>query len=169
MLVSAHRMKRPWQGQVEPSLLKAVPRHDPQNPLCPGATRANGEVSFYLQASPCLVLPPKHRHLWAIPYHIFPLVLGPHPTVLRDYLLLRLRGHSCWCPALSPPPPSHELFYGYHTWLCSGFTTGSTLGLLLAGLRRQVDCWRLNQFRHMQGKALPAVLSLRPPQSSILF
>uniref|UniRef100_A0A8V5KY85 Galactose-1-phosphate uridyl transferase n=3 Tax=Euarchontoglires TaxID=314146 RepID=A0A8V5KY85_MOUSE len=36
-------MKRPWQGQVEPQLLKTVPRHDPLNPLCPGATRANGE------------------------------------------------------------------------------------------------------------------------------
>ncbi|XP_021783109.2 galactose-1-phosphate uridylyltransferase isoform X2 [Papio anubis] len=38
-------MKRPWQGQVEPQLLKTVPRHDPLNPLCPGATRANGEVN----------------------------------------------------------------------------------------------------------------------------
>ncbi|ELK34270.1 Galactose-1-phosphate uridylyltransferase [Myotis davidii] len=45
VLVSAHRMKRPWQGQVEPSLLETVPRHDPRNPLCPGATRANGEVN----------------------------------------------------------------------------------------------------------------------------
>ncbi|KAI5942153.1 galactose-1-phosphate uridylyltransferase isoform X3 [Manis javanica] len=45
VLVSAHRMKRPWQGQVEPPLLKIVPRHDPHNPLCPGATRANGEVN----------------------------------------------------------------------------------------------------------------------------
>uniref|UniRef100_A0A8C9QV01 Galactose-1-phosphate uridylyltransferase n=1 Tax=Spermophilus dauricus TaxID=99837 RepID=A0A8C9QV01_SPEDA len=51
VLVSAHRMKRPWQGQVEPQLLKTVPRHDPVilgvplNPLCPGATRANGEVN----------------------------------------------------------------------------------------------------------------------------
>ncbi|KAK2501179.1 hypothetical protein MC885_003386 [Smutsia gigantea] len=45
VLVSAHRMKRPWQGQVEPPLLKVVPRHDPHNPLCPGATPANGEVN----------------------------------------------------------------------------------------------------------------------------
>ncbi|XP_036753944.2 interleukin-11 receptor subunit alpha isoform X3 [Manis pentadactyla] len=45
VLVSAHRMERPWQGQVEPPLLKIVPRHDPHNPLCPGATRANGEVN----------------------------------------------------------------------------------------------------------------------------
>lgn len=46
VLVSAHRMKRPWQGQVEPPLATTVPRHDPHNPLCPGATRANGEVSL---------------------------------------------------------------------------------------------------------------------------
>lgn len=46
VLVSAHRMKRPWQGQVEPEPLQTVPRHDPLNPLCPGATRANGEVSL---------------------------------------------------------------------------------------------------------------------------
>lgn len=46
VLVSAHRMKRPWQGQVEPPPLTTVPRHDPHNPLCPGATRANGEVSL---------------------------------------------------------------------------------------------------------------------------
>ncbi|KAM7319641.1 hypothetical protein ACRRTK_021324 [Alexandromys fortis] len=45
VLVSAHRMKRPWQGQVEPQPLETVPRHDPLNPLCPGATRANGEVN----------------------------------------------------------------------------------------------------------------------------
>lgn len=38
-------MKRPWQGQVEPQPLETVPRHDPLNPLCPGATRANGEVN----------------------------------------------------------------------------------------------------------------------------
>uniref|UniRef100_A0A8C5LJW6 Galactose-1-phosphate uridylyltransferase n=1 Tax=Jaculus jaculus TaxID=51337 RepID=A0A8C5LJW6_JACJA len=51
VLVSAHRMKRPWQGQVEPQLLKTVPRHDPLNPLCPGATRANGEVNPYYEGT----------------------------------------------------------------------------------------------------------------------
>ncbi|XP_071964895.1 galactose-1-phosphate uridylyltransferase-like [Antedon mediterranea] len=44
VLVSAHRMKRPWKGQVEkPS--EEVARHDPKNPLCPGATRPNGKVN----------------------------------------------------------------------------------------------------------------------------
>ncbi|XP_014641479.1 PREDICTED: galactose-1-phosphate uridylyltransferase-like [Ceratotherium simum simum] len=45
VLVSAHHMKWPWQGPVEPPLLKTVPRHDPHNPLCPGATQDNGEVN----------------------------------------------------------------------------------------------------------------------------
>nr|XP_042126950.1 galactose-1-phosphate uridylyltransferase isoform X3 [Peromyscus maniculatus bairdii]XP_042126951.1 galactose-1-phosphate uridylyltransferase isoform X3 [Peromyscus maniculatus bairdii] len=44
-------MKRPWHGQVEPQLLKTVPRHDPRNPLCPGATRANGEVNPHYEGT----------------------------------------------------------------------------------------------------------------------
>lgn len=45
VLVSAHRMKRPWKGQVEKPPEDNTPRHDPNNPLCPGSVRANGEVS----------------------------------------------------------------------------------------------------------------------------
>ncbi|XP_042306786.1 galactose-1-phosphate uridylyltransferase-like isoform X2 [Sceloporus undulatus] len=47
VLVSAHRMRRPWQGQVErdPQEDKANPHCDPANPLCPGARRASGEVN----------------------------------------------------------------------------------------------------------------------------
>jgi len=44
VLVSAHRMKRPWAGQVEKPPEEHIPRYDPRNPLCPGNTRANGEV-----------------------------------------------------------------------------------------------------------------------------
>uniref|UniRef100_A0A671T9H3 Galactose-1-phosphate uridylyltransferase-like n=1 Tax=Sinocyclocheilus anshuiensis TaxID=1608454 RepID=A0A671T9H3_9TELE len=45
VLVSAHRMKRPWKGQVEKQPEDNIPRHDPNNPLCPGSVRANGEVN----------------------------------------------------------------------------------------------------------------------------
>lgn len=45
VLVSAHRMKRPWAGQVEKPAEEHIPRYDPHNPLCPGNTRANGEVN----------------------------------------------------------------------------------------------------------------------------
>lgn len=43
--MSPHRMKRPWGGQVEPSTDEELPDYDPNNPLCPGNVRANGEVS----------------------------------------------------------------------------------------------------------------------------
>ncbi|XP_071509777.1 galactose-1-phosphate uridylyltransferase-like [Diadema antillarum] len=45
ILVSPHRMKRPWKGQVEKLPEQKIPRHDPKNPLCPGATRAHGDVN----------------------------------------------------------------------------------------------------------------------------
>lgn len=45
VLVSPHRMKRPWSGQVEKPSRQSVKRHDPNNPLCPGVTRPNGETN----------------------------------------------------------------------------------------------------------------------------
>uniref|UniRef100_A0A8C4QXL3 Galactose-1-phosphate uridylyltransferase n=1 Tax=Eptatretus burgeri TaxID=7764 RepID=A0A8C4QXL3_EPTBU len=45
VLVSSHRMRRPWHGQHERAEEDRVPRHDPTNMLCPGARRANGQVN----------------------------------------------------------------------------------------------------------------------------
>lgn len=45
VLVSAHRMKRPWAGQVERPPEEQIPRYEPSNPLCPGNRRASGQVS----------------------------------------------------------------------------------------------------------------------------
>ena len=45
VLVSPHRTARPWQGQVEKPTADERPRHDPHCYLCPGVTRANGEVN----------------------------------------------------------------------------------------------------------------------------
>jgi UDPglucose--hexose-1-phosphate uridylyltransferase len=42
LLVSPHRAKRPWQGQVEKTAQEGRPAHDPQCYLCPGNERANG-------------------------------------------------------------------------------------------------------------------------------
>jgi UDPglucose--hexose-1-phosphate uridylyltransferase len=42
VLVSPHRMQRPWQGQVEPPAAESRPRHDPGCYLCPGNERAGG-------------------------------------------------------------------------------------------------------------------------------
>lgn len=43
MLVSPHRARRPWQGQVEPVPPEDRPSYDPTCYLCPGNVRANGE------------------------------------------------------------------------------------------------------------------------------
>ena len=42
VLVSPHRMKRPWQGKVDTPPLEERPRYDPGCYLCPGNTRAGG-------------------------------------------------------------------------------------------------------------------------------
>jgi len=45
ILVSPHRMKRPWQGKQETTAPDNKPQYDPKCYLCPGNTRANGEVN----------------------------------------------------------------------------------------------------------------------------
>lgn len=45
VLVSPHRMKRPWGGKVEALPPDNRPAYDPSCYLCPGNTRANGEVN----------------------------------------------------------------------------------------------------------------------------
>lgn len=44
ILVSPHRLNRPWQGKIDPPPRESIIDNDPSNPLCPGATRSNGEV-----------------------------------------------------------------------------------------------------------------------------
>lgn len=45
VLVSPHRSKRPWQGQVEPVPAATRPAYDPSCYLCPGNERAGGAVN----------------------------------------------------------------------------------------------------------------------------
>jgi len=44
VLVSPHRMKRPWKGHIESPQDDDIPAFDARNPLCPGALRPNGVV-----------------------------------------------------------------------------------------------------------------------------
>lgn len=43
LLVSPHRAKRPWQGQVEPDTSQSLPTYDENCYLCPGNARTSGE------------------------------------------------------------------------------------------------------------------------------
>lgn len=45
LIVSPHRTKRPWQGQVEPAVRPDLPAYDPECYLCPGNKRAGEKVN----------------------------------------------------------------------------------------------------------------------------
>ena len=45
ILVSPQRNQRPWQGQIETKEADDLPEYDSDCYLCPGNTRANGEVN----------------------------------------------------------------------------------------------------------------------------
>ncbi len=45
VLVSPHRTQRPWQGQIERPAQPAALAYDPECYLCPGNTRAHGDVN----------------------------------------------------------------------------------------------------------------------------
>jgi UDPglucose--hexose-1-phosphate uridylyltransferase len=45
VLCSPHRLKRPWQGQVDPPAPETRPAYDPACYLCPGNPRAGGETN----------------------------------------------------------------------------------------------------------------------------
>ncbi len=45
VLVSPHRMKRPWQGKVEDQAADSRPAYDKNCYLCPGNTRADGSTN----------------------------------------------------------------------------------------------------------------------------
>lgn len=45
VLVSPHRLLRPWQGQLESAEVETLPAYDVECYLCPGNTRANGSTN----------------------------------------------------------------------------------------------------------------------------
>ena len=45
VLVSPHRTKRPWQGEIAKDEVQTRPEYDPDCYLCPGNKRANGETN----------------------------------------------------------------------------------------------------------------------------
>jgi UDPglucose--hexose-1-phosphate uridylyltransferase len=51
VLVSPHRTKRPWQGQVETTAPEQRPAYDPQCYLCPGNERAGGVANPHYEST----------------------------------------------------------------------------------------------------------------------
>jgi UDPglucose--hexose-1-phosphate uridylyltransferase len=70
VLVSPHRAKRPWQGQVERTPPEAIPAYDPTCYLCPGNERAGG------------VRNPQYRGTFVFD-NDFPALLTPQPAPIQ--------------------------------------------------------------------------------------
>ncbi len=68
VLVSPHRARRPWQGQVEKSPVEHIPAYDPSCYLCPGNTRSTGPQNpaytstFVFDNDFSALLPPQPEH-----------------------------------------------------------------------------------------------------------
>lgn len=75
VLVSAHRLHRPWQGDVQPPDETPLPERDPNCYLCPGSRRANG------------IMNPNYTSTFVFENDfaaILPAGLGPRPKIMPD-------------------------------------------------------------------------------------
>lgn len=96
VLVSPHRMARPWHGQLEARPVDAVPAYDPTCYMCPGNTRANGASN------------PRYEHTYVFD-NDFAALVDTTPRVSFDAGgLLCARGESGICRVLCYSP-RHDL------------------------------------------------------------
>jgi UDPglucose--hexose-1-phosphate uridylyltransferase len=113
VLVSPHRMKRPWQGQVEAAPTAAKPAYDPDCYLCPGNDRAGGQRN------------PPYDDVFVFTNDFAALLPDAPPAPAPAHPLLRSEGVRGTCRVLCFSP-RHDLT------LCQLPTTQ---------LRRVVDLW----------------------------
>ncbi|KAI8777383.1 galactose-1-phosphate uridylyltransferase [Biomphalaria glabrata] len=121
IVVSPHRAKRPWQGQVEKLVQEDIPRHDPKNPLCPGATRPNGQVN------------PDYTNTYVFD-NDFPALLpgGPDPPASDDPLFQSAPAHGkcrviCfhpWSDLTLPLMEVKDIRAVVDTWIAENISLG---------------------------------------------
>ncbi|WP_296679931.1 UDP-glucose--hexose-1-phosphate uridylyltransferase [Novosphingobium sp.] len=103
VLVSPHRMTRPWQGEAAPAAAPPGASHDPSCYLCPGNRRANGEdnppysgtftfPNDFAALLPQSVEPPQGQGLFA-----------SHPARGEARVICYAPDHSATMARLSPP------------------------------------------------------------------
>ncbi len=92
VLVSPHRLKSPWQGQVETLDSEKIPEYDPTCYLCPGNTRSNGTKN------------PVYTGPWAFT-NDFPSILfdiPPQSYNKKDLLIAKTENGICRVICFSP-------------------------------------------------------------------
>jgi UDPglucose--hexose-1-phosphate uridylyltransferase len=97
VLVSPHRTKRPWQGQVEKAPPDERPKYDPRCYLCPGNDRA-GDASN-----------PQYEHTYVFTNDFAALLPDtPIPTAVREHPLFQTRATLGTCRVMCFSP-RHDL------------------------------------------------------------
>lgn len=91
VIVSPHRTKRPWQGQVESPATESLPTYDPDCYLCPGNERVGGHRN------------PKYDGVYVFDNDFAALTSGETTVAISDGLLVsnRERG-ACRVVCFSP-------------------------------------------------------------------
>ncbi len=95
VLVSPHRAKRPWQGQVEKAAPDDRPAYDPKCYLCPGNTRTSGAEN------------PDYEHTFVFT-NDFEAILPETPAALENNPLHRLESVRGTCRVICFSP-RHDL------------------------------------------------------------
>ncbi|AJY45494.1 UDP-glucose--hexose-1-phosphate uridylyltransferase [Martelella endophytica] len=95
VLVSPHRAKRPWQGQVEDDVLPQMLEHDPDCYLCARNTRINGAVN------------PDYKHTFVFE-NDFAALTPDAPAESFEDGLLKAEGESGVCRVICFSP-RHDL------------------------------------------------------------
>jgi UDPglucose--hexose-1-phosphate uridylyltransferase len=72
VLVSPHRMGRPWQGETAAKTADDAPSYDPSCYLCAGNARVGGVTN------------PEYEGVWVF-NNDFPAILGPDQSVIKDH------------------------------------------------------------------------------------
>lgn len=68
-------MKRPWSGQQEAAQIDDIPEFDPNNPLCPGVVRGNGEVKSDVR-----------KLGWEVNWSMMGLLLQKNPDYISTFV-----------------------------------------------------------------------------------
>lgn len=96
ILVSPHRSKRPWQGQVEKVVEEKRPSHDPNCYLCPGNERVGGEKN------------PNYEHVYSFQNDFSALLQDTPGGEFSDGELFRAESESGLCKVICFSP-NHSL------------------------------------------------------------
>ena len=96
VLVSPHRTRRPWRGQVEKLPLEILPAYDPGCYLCPGNERAGGARN------------PQYEHTFVFTNDFASLVPDTPDAAAATYPLLRIESERGVCRVMCFSP-RHDL------------------------------------------------------------